>query len=98
MGLYDELMDYFKETDQLDDLDNLSNLTLLDETTNRMYKNAFFPVKRNFIIQQEKQGIFIPLCTKNVFLKAYSKKLGEVMYWNNNDANDYLTEIENTLK
>ena len=61
-------------------------------------KNAFFPVKRNFIIQQEKQGIFIPLCTKNVFLKAYSKKLGEVMYWNNNDANDYLTEIENTLK
>jgi len=97
-GLYDELMDYFKETDQLDDLDNLSNLTLLDETTNRMYKNAFFPVKRNFIIQQEKQGIFIPLCTKNVFLKAYSKKLGEVMYWNNNDANDYLTEIENTLK
>lgn len=96
--LYDELIVYFQENDDLDDRDNLSNLTLLDESTNRMYKNAFFPVKRNFIIQQEKKGVFIPLCTKNVFLKAYSKKLGEVMYWNSNDANDYLTEIENTLK
>ena len=97
-GLYDELMVYFEENDELDDPDNLSNLTLLDESTNRMYKNAFFPVKRNFIIQQEKKGVFIPLCTKNVFLKAYSKRLGDVMYWKNKDANDYLTEIENTLK
>lgn len=97
-GLYDELAIYFKENDELEDTDNLSNLTLLDESTNRMYKNAFFPVKRSYIINQEKQGVFIPLCTKNVFLKAYSKRLGEVMYWNNNDANDYLTEIENTLQ
>jgi hypothetical protein len=97
-ALYDDLASYFEENDDLDDIDNLSNLTLLDETTNRMYKNAFFPVKRNHIINKEKQGVFIPLCTKNVFLKAYSRKLGEVMYWNSNDANDYLQEIENTLQ
>jgi uncharacterized protein with ParB-like and HNH nuclease domain len=96
-ALYDDLVLYFKENDSLEDIDNLSNLTLLDENTNRMYKNAFFPVKRNYIINQEKQGVFIPLCTKNVFLKAYSQKLGEVMYWNSNDANDYLSEIEHTL-
>lgn len=97
-ALYDDLASYFEENDDLEDIDNLSNLTLLDETTNRMYKNAFFPVKRNHIINKEKQGVFIPLCTKNVFLKAYSRKLGEVMYWNSNDANDYLQEIENTLQ
>jgi uncharacterized protein with ParB-like and HNH nuclease domain len=96
--LYDDLALYFHENDDLEDIDNLSNLTLLDETTNRMYKNAFFPVKRNHIINQEKKGVFIPLCTKNVFLKAYSRKLGEVMYWNSNDANDYLQEIERTLQ
>lgn len=95
--LYDELTTYFKENDVLEDGDNLSNLTLLDEGTNRMYKNAFFPIKRNHIINLEKQGVFIPLCTKNVFLKAYSKKLGEIMYWNNNDADDYLAEISKTL-
>ncbi|MCW3122467.1 MAG: hypothetical protein JWQ38_1959 [Flavipsychrobacter sp.] len=97
-SLYDKLAQYFRENDDLEDIDNISNLTLLDETTNRMYKNAFFPVKRSHIINQEKQGVFIPICTKNVFLKAYSRKLGEVMYWNNNDANDYLTEIENTIQ
>ncbi|QNA44295.1 DUF262 domain-containing protein [Lacibacter sediminis] len=96
-ALYADLTLYFGENDDLEDIDNLSNLTLLDETTNRMYKNAFFPVKRSHIINKEKQGVFIPLCTKNVFLKAYSRKLGEVMYWNANDANDYLQEIENTL-
>jgi hypothetical protein len=97
-ALHDQLTIYFKEDDSFEDEDNLSNLTLLDESTNRMYKNAFFPVKRNFIISQEKKGIFIPLCTKNVFLKAYSSKLGEVMYWNNNDATDYLNEIKKTIK
>jgi hypothetical protein len=50
------------------------------------------------IIKNDMNGIFVPLCTKNVFLKSYSKKLGEVMYWGQNDTNDYLTAIKDTLK
>jgi Protein of unknown function DUF262 len=95
--LSEELASYFKEGDELEDTHGLSNLTLLDEITNRMYKNAFFPIKRKFIIEMEKRGIFIPICTKNVFLKAYSQKLGEIMYWNSNDATDYLNSIKTTL-
>jgi uncharacterized protein with ParB-like and HNH nuclease domain len=91
------LQDYFKEKDRFDDTDGLSNLALLDEGTNRMYRNAFFPVKRKHIINKEKQGVFIPLCTRNVFLKAYSRKLDEIMYWTNKDANDYLLEIKRLL-
>jgi len=94
---YDSLKEFFKESNQFTSADNISNLVLLDAGTNRMYKNAFFPVKRRHIIQKEKQGIFIPPCTKNVFMKAYSEKMGDVMYWNNSDASDYLKEIKRVL-
>lgn len=97
-SLLDDLKKYFKEDVQNDDPDGLSNLTLLDEGTNRMYKNSFFPVKRKHILNVEKRGVFMPLCTKNVFLKAYSSQLGEVMFWGANDAKDYFNELKSTLK
>jgi len=75
----------------------ISNLALLDTATNRSYKNAFFPIKRGIILQNDKRGTFIPICTKNVFMKAYSKKFDEVMYWNKHDADFYLKAIEETL-
>lgn len=75
----------------------ISNLALLDSATNRSYKNAFFPIKRKIILQNDKRGTFIPICTKNVFMKAYSKKFDEVMYWNKYDADFYLQAIEETL-
>jgi uncharacterized protein with ParB-like and HNH nuclease domain len=75
----------------------ISNLALLDSATNRSYKNAFFPIKRKIILQNDKRGTFIPICTKNVFIKAYSKKFDEVMYWNKHDADFYLKAIEETL-
>jgi len=31
-------------------------------------------------------------------LKSYSRKLGEVMYWNQSDANDYASAIKQVLK
>tara|TARA_R110000868_G_scaffold138428_4_gene352552 strand:- start:10520 stop:12286 length:1767 start_codon:yes stop_codon:yes gene_type:complete len=96
--VFDSLQSIFEYGDKIDDPDGLNNLALLDEGTNRMYKNAFFPVKRQHIIQKEKQAVYIPLCTRNVFLKAYSKKLSEVMFWNNNDSISYLTEIKNILQ
>ena len=51
--------------------DNISNLALLDDETNRGYGNAMFFIKRKKIIENDKQGIFVPICTKNVFLKYY---------------------------
>lgn len=96
--LYEELLSYFKEGSTPEDIDNISNLALLDAATNRSYKNAMFPIKRKRIIQNDKNGIFVPIATKNLFLKFYSKKMGDVMYWNGNDANDYIESIKLTLK
>lgn len=89
---------HFKEESQIDEKDNISNLALLDSTTNRSYGNSFFPIKRKRIIENDSKGIFVPIATKNLFLKYYSKKLGDVMHWNSNDAKDYLAAIKTSLK
>lgn len=96
-NLYDELSIEFKESD-FDQDDNISNLALLDETTNRSYGNAMFPIKRRRIIENDMNGIFVPICTKNLFLKYYSKKLSNVMHWQERDASDYLEAIKKLLK
>lgn len=95
-SVYNKIKSEFKEDNEPSKC-AISNLALLDSATNRSYKNAFFPIKRKIILQNDKRGTFIPICTKNVFMKAYSKKFDEVMYWNKDDANDYLTEIKETL-
>jgi len=96
--LYDDLLIYFNEKAAPVNINSISNLALLDSATNRSYKNAMFPIKRKRIIQNDKNGIFVPISTKNLFLKFYSRKMGEVMYWKDTDATDYLNEIKLTLK
>ncbi len=86
----------FKEGEIIEP-DNISNLALLDYSTNRSYGNAMFPIKRKRIIQNDMSGLFVPLCTKNVFLKYYSKQMKDVMYWQQHDAADYLQSITTTL-
>jgi uncharacterized protein with ParB-like and HNH nuclease domain len=89
---------HFKEGNQTEEINDISNLALLDSTTNRSYGNSFFPIKRKRIIDNDSKGIFVPIATKNLFLKYYSKKLGEVMHWNREDAKYYLQAIKSTLK
>lgn len=77
---------------------NIKNLTLLDSETNRSYKDSPFNIKRNIIIQREKYGKFIPLCTKNVFLKQYTKNVNDMTDWNEDDKDCYIAEIKEILK
>jgi len=95
---YDIVQDQFEESKVPDNIHSISNLALLDAATNRSYGNAFFPIKRERIIKNDRSGIFVPICTKNLFLKYYTKKFGEVRYWNSDDADDYLKAIKDTLK
>ena len=75
------------ETDEADD--NIGNLTLLDAQTNRSYQDAPFEEKRKIIIERESKGLFVPLCTKNIFLKVYSRKLSNMDIWGNEYNMDY---------
>ncbi|MFZ6799256.1 DUF262 domain-containing protein [Undibacterium sp. Di24W] len=78
-------------------MNELRNLALLDAGTNRSYKNALFPVKRARIIQNDMRGIFVPICTKNAFLKFYSQTSSDLRYWRKSDADDYLAAIAKIL-
>lgn len=96
--VYSEILKLFKEDEEGDFVHGLGNLALLDSKTNRGYKNVIFPLKRRTIIRNDKKGEFVPICTKNVFLKYYTKNPNELIFWQQQDAEDYLTEIETTLE
>jgi uncharacterized protein with ParB-like and HNH nuclease domain len=81
----------------LKEINDISNLALLDAGTNRSYKNAVFPAKRREIIKREKTGTFIPLCTKNVFMKFYSGNIEQMSFWGEFDREAYLHDIIDTL-
>jgi hypothetical protein len=80
-----------------DDDNSIRNLCLLDRATNRSYKNDSFKQKRFKIIENEKKGTFIPICTKNVFMKYYSNEVGDLEIWNEKDRDSYLADIVNVL-
>ena len=84
------------DTDDADD--SIGNLTLLDSKTNQTYKDAPFEEKRKIIIERDSRGLFVPLCTKNVFLKVYSNNLDDMSIWRNEDKASYIKAMEKTLK
>lgn len=96
--IYDEVISYFNRDIKDDDINDLSNLALLDSGTNRGYKNAVFPVKRMTIIQKEKAGKFIPICTKNAFLKYFSEYPPKMSFWTQEDREKYYADIRRVLK
>ena len=77
--------------------DGIENLTLLKREDNSSLSNHLFPTKREKIISKDKNGSFIPICTKNVFLKYYSSNIQNLYFWSENDRNDYLKAIKETL-
>jgi hypothetical protein len=90
---FEDLVDYV-----LGEEDNsLRNLCLLDSGTNRSYKNDSFKEKRKKIIQREIEGTFIPICTKNVFMKYYSENVKDIEFWNENDRTSYFKEIQKSI-
>jgi hypothetical protein len=95
--LYKVVSKEFHEQDGAEWINGVGNLALLDATTNRSYGNAMFPIKRKRIIANDMNGVFVPICTKNVFLKYYSNKMDGLMFWQKPDADDYLAEIKRTL-
>ena len=77
--------------------DYIWNQVLLDEGTNKSYGNAIFPYKRMRIIKNTTKGIFVPIGTYNVFVKAYSHRMTNMLEWDEKDAMRYLAEIFKTL-
>lgn len=96
--LFEDIVAYFNSNLNIDDdINSLSNLTLLDSSTNRSYKNAVFPFKRRTIIDRDRKGVFIPICTKNVFLKYFSEYPPKISFWSQEDRENYENDLFKVL-
>ena len=101
---YGKVSEYYSRGTGFDedasDKDSIGNLVLLDSGTNRGYGNAPFPYKRNCIIERDRSGRFVPLGTKNVFLKYYSGVAASAMdavRWHASDMTSYMGELHKRL-
>ena len=98
IALFDRVTDHFNQhMNESDDVDGISNLALLDEKTNKGYKNAVFPLKRKCIIELDKTGGFVPICTKNVFLKYFSDYPPKISFWTQDDREKYELDLVRVL-
>jgi uncharacterized protein with ParB-like and HNH nuclease domain len=76
---------------------SIKNLALLTPSDNSSLNNAPFHRKRDKIKELDEKGSFIPICTKNVFLKYYSKNVEQNVKWDKKDMEAYLAEIKSVL-
>jgi len=95
--LYEKVLVYFHESKTGEAEHGIANLTLLDAKTNRSYKNAVFAVKRQRVLSLDQAGIFVPLCTRNSFLKCYSPQVDNTMFWSEADQEGYQEAIISAL-
>ena len=72
----------------------ISNLALLGFKENAALNNAVFEVKRREILRLDKAGSYIPVCTRNVFLKYYSPEGSQQLhFWSDADRRAYLQAL-----
>jgi hypothetical protein len=76
----------------------IGNLALLERDDNSSLSNAAFEVKRQRILALDRAGSYIPICTRNVFLKYYTAdRAQQLQFWSLQDRAGYLTAIEREL-
>lgn len=80
-----------------DEKDFIWNFALLNSSTNRSYGNSLYPVKRRRILADEFE-VYTPVGTRNVFEKAYSRKIDHFFAWTRTDAKAYWEDIKNVVK
>lgn len=94
---------------KIENKNGLGNLVLLDSHTNRSFHNSLFPRKRRIVIiadggskdseiKERVQRVYIPVCTRNVYLKAYNKKRDvSLTNWTQDDYDAYYEDIKQKI-
>lgn len=78
-------------------LDSLDNMALLNTNNNAALNNSAFEVKRRKIIEMDKEGAYIPYCTRMVFLKYYTENPTNMHFWGADDRKTYKEAIRKIL-
>lgn len=101
-NLFDRVTQLFSanlsDDDEEANMHSIKNLALLKTDANSSLNNSVFEVKRNDIANLDRQGYFIPVCTRNVFTKYYSPAGENQPYlWTDKDRDSYYNEIMRTV-
>jgi hypothetical protein len=89
---------YTTQTDLADNaIHKIGNLCLVDAETNAHLNNSVFDVKREKIKNREVAGHYIPICTRNAFLKAYTVFPQNNYFWDDKDRQNYIEHMQRTL-
>jgi uncharacterized protein with ParB-like and HNH nuclease domain len=92
--IFAEVFSLLSETDDRNYIDSVSNMALLSIGSNAALNNSTFDVKRNKILEMDKKGEYIPVCTKRVFLKYYSySEDTQLHFWGEADRNAYINAM-----
>ena len=100
IDIYNRVFSDFTSKDTDNELiHHIGNLALLSDKINSSISNYIFDTKRRIIIDHEKKGRFIPICTRNVFLKYYSESSNiNLHFWTIEDQKSYRATIEEKLQ
>lgn len=81
-----------------DAMHSIANLALLHGGDNSALSNSVFAVKRAEILERDRLGYYIPVCTRDVFLKYYSPAGEHQMhFWSTKDREHYLRRMTTVL-
>lgn len=100
-GMFSELSARVLEMLNRDDEPDHSicNMALLSSEDNSSLSNSVFEVKRQLILSFDRAGKYVPVCTRNVFLKYYADAdAQQPHFWSEKDKVSYLSAIRDTLK
>lgn len=98
-GIQDKVIEILSDSSKTTDLHSIANLALLNTADNAALNNSTFDVKRNSIIKMDKEGQYIPFCTKMVFLKYYTpSEKNQLHFWGPDDRSAYIDAINRVLK
>ncbi len=89
-----------EENDTVEYVHSLSNMALLQASANSALSNGLFDAKRRAIIKMDSQGLYIPYCTKMVFLKYYTSEQQDNVsfhFWGAEDRRMYIEKMNEVL-
>lgn len=99
--LFNKINDVFvKDVESIDiESEGIFNLALLSQPDNASLNNSVFEVKRRDIIRLDKEGSFIPICTRRLFMKYYNDNTTneQFYFWTKKDRENYSKAIYEKL-
>lgn len=100
-NLFNEINDIFSSDSETmnRDSEGIKNLALLSQPDNSALNNSVFEVKRREIMRLDREGSFIPVCTRRAFMKYYNEEglNTQNYFWSDDDRKAYYLNIKNSL-